>query len=220
MNKWLIRGLLAVGVLSISAVITVKSVQAAATSGSATSANAKGETATGDFVADAVRTAAKADVALVPASVLEDKDLPPDSSPDAARQVLSSPSEPISTVKVPGKQLLGALERSVSLAPRRNQGFLQVSGVTFNFDPGRPEGGRILEAAVAGSSLKPDKIYTVAMPDSLVRGSLGYFKFWDAKDAKGVIDSKGAKVVLLDALLARLKTNKPSASIDNRIKSK
>jgi len=216
----LAKGLLVVGALSLSAAVVTSARVAGAAATASAASSAKGETALGDFAADAVRAAAKADIALVPASVLDDRDLPPNATADAVRAALLSPAEPVTTIKVTGKQLLGALERSVSLAPRKNQGFLQVSGISLVFDAGRPEGSRVVDAAADGAGVKPDKTYAVAMPDSLARGALGYFKFWDARDAKPVLDAKGAKVTLLDALLARLKTNKPAATPDTRIKGR
>jgi hypothetical protein len=181
---------------------------------------AKGETPLGDLAADALKQAAKADVALIPAGLLEEKDLPATAaSPDAARSVFSFPTEQVVTIKVPGKQLLGALERSVALAPRKNQGFLQVAGLAFSYDSSKPDGGRISGVKANGDPLKLDKAYVVAMPESLAHGALGYFKFWDDKDAKPVTD-KGSKVTLADALAMRLKAGKLPTKTDDRIKSK
>ncbi len=47
-------------------------------------------------------------------------------------------------LEVPGRVLLEVLERSVGVYPRESGGFLQVSGLSFVFDPGaagRPAGG-------------------------------------------------------------------------------
>ena len=224
MNNWLARGLLIVGVLSITAV-TAASLRAAAPA--ATSAaysganNAKGESPLGNLVADALKEAAKADVALVQASVLEEKDLPASvATPETARVALASPAEPVVTVKVSGKQLLAALERSVSLAPRKNQGFLQVSGLAVVYDTNRPQNNRVVEVKVGTEALNPAKLYTVAMPESLARGGLGYFRFWDAKEAKPVTYAGGQRLSLLDALVARLKGGSSATMAKNRLKTK
>jgi 2',3'-cyclic-nucleotide 2'-phosphodiesterase (5'-nucleotidase family) len=183
--------------------------------------SAKSESALGDLVADSLKLAAKSEIALVPAGLLEEKGIPAnDESPDAARAALASPAENVLTLKVTGKQLLGALERSVSLAPRKNQGFLQMAGVTVVYDPTQPENSRITDAKANGDPVKPDKTYVVAMPESLAHGALGYFKFWDDKGAKPVVDAKGGKVTLFDALAARLKAGKMSAKSADRIKAK
>jgi 5'-nucleotidase len=42
-----------------------------------------------------------------------------------------------------GEQILAALENGVSMYPKLEGRFLQVSGVSFGFDPTRPAGQRV-----------------------------------------------------------------------------
>ena len=48
------------------------------------------------------------------------------------------------------KQLVAALEQGLRAYPQMSGGFLQVSGLTFVFDPGRPVGERVVEVKVGG----------------------------------------------------------------------
>jgi 2',3'-cyclic-nucleotide 2'-phosphodiesterase (5'-nucleotidase family) len=140
---------------------------------------------------------------------------------DTLKKMITAPaSEGVAVVRITGKDLRSALNRSLSLYPRRNQGFLQVSGLTLTFDPSKSEEERVLEIKVGGETLKPEKVYTAAMPESLVKGGLGYFKLWDPKTAKAVTDSKGEKVTLLGAVVQRLKESKAGPATDGRIKAK
>lgn len=224
MNRWIARGLLVSGILSIS-MVAMASARAAAVMTSSTALSgadsARVETSLGNLVADALRLASKAEVALVPANVIEEKELAlTASAPDAVRKILAAPpSEPIMVVRVTGKDLQSALNRSLALFPRKNRGFLQVSGLTLSFDPSVKEGDKIVSVRVNGAALDPNKTYTVAMPESMAKGGLGYFNLWEVKDAKVVTDPKGAKVSLLDAVLARMKEGKASAATDGRIRS-
>ena len=225
MHTWLARGLLVTSVLSISvvAMASARAAAAVAAPGSLSGVNsAKGETALGNLAADALRLAAKADAALLPAGILEERELAPNAnSPEAVRRVLAAPpTEAVVAVKVKGKGLKAALARSLSLFPRKNRGFLQVSGLTLTFDPEGPEADRILDVRVGGKALSAEETYLVAMPESLARGGLGYFNLWDEKDAKPVTDSKGAKVSLVDALVAHLKDGKTASASDKRIRVK
>ena len=94
----------------------------------------KQETAAGDLVADAVRDATKAQIAFVAASELK-----PSSEPIPAGSVSSSdvaalisyPNDPLAILRIDGKTIRQALEKSVSIYPQRNLGFLQVSGLKF-----------------------------------------------------------------------------------------
>ena len=62
-----------------------------------------------------------------------------------------------------GTQLLATLENGVSMHPRLEGRFLQVSGVSFEFDPTRPAGGRITDGSVAvgGAPLGLSREYKV-----------------------------------------------------------
>jgi len=94
-----------------------------------------------------------------------------------------------------GRDLLDALEH----AARDDGTDLQVSGLTVRIDPGAPRGSRILGATLDdGSSVEPDRQYTVTVNDFIAGGGSGYTMFFEAISAEptGIPD--------LDALVAYL----------------
>jgi 2',3'-cyclic-nucleotide 2'-phosphodiesterase (5'-nucleotidase family) len=82
-------------------------------------------------------------------------------------------------VSLTGAELKRAFERSVSLYPQDNPDFLQISGFEVTFNKTADPESRVVKATVGGSPIDDHKTYTVAMPDELGNGALGYFKIWD-----------------------------------------
>lgn len=125
-------------------------------------------------VADLVRTAAGTDLAFMAAELVKT-----DYQKDKPETILSYPTEEIVVVNLTGTQIRKALERSLSLYPQPNNSFLQLSGMEVTFSKSASTGSRVLSVTVDGAKLQDTKSYTVAMPTSLGRGGLGYFKIWD-----------------------------------------
>jgi 5'-nucleotidase len=139
------------------------------------------ESSLGNLVADAARASLKAEIALVPASQLRDVTLP---AGDLTREALSNallyPDEKTVLVEVTGAQVRAALERGLSMLPGKpNAAFLQVSGLTVTFRSDEPEGQRVVGVQVGGSALVAERNYKAAMPSSLAKGALGYFRVFD-----------------------------------------
>ena len=82
-----------------------------------------------------------------------------------------------------GATLRAALEVGVTLYPRKNKGFLQVSGMQFTFDPARPEGSRIVARTVGAQPMQDGRQYRVAMSSSLASGQYGYYRLWSREKA-------------------------------------
>lgn len=178
------------------------------------------ETPLGNFVADAIRDAAKSekvDAALVPAGSLTGTALPSgEVTEDAVRKSLAFPTDRIVAVKLTGDQIKKALERSVSLYPKRFLGYLQVSGITFTFkDNDLPEGSRVQSVQVGGAPLDPKKEYVVAMPEPLgVLGDHGYKAVWGKPPVVARL-----KTTLLDAVLTAARSQpRLVAKVEDRIR--
>lgn len=122
--------------------------------------------------ADVVREAAGADIAFLAAGLLKE------STGDLA-SIMRYPTDEIVVITLSGAQLKKALERSLSNYPQPNDGFLQISGMTVVFSESAPPESRILEVKVGDALLSAGRQYTAAMPATLARGALGYFKIWD-----------------------------------------
>src|SRR5690606_10630628 len=73
-----------------------------------------------------------------------------------------------------GAQVLEALEHGLAGYPQLWGGFLQVSGLAYRFDPGRPVGERVVQVVAGGAPLDPLRTYTVATSDFLANGGDGY----------------------------------------------
>lgn len=134
----------------------------------------------GNIVADAVRSAAGADAALVPAAAFKPGAAVP--RPPTGKQAagLVDPADDgIVVLSLRGAQILAALERSVSFAPQRSSGFLQVSGLRFTYSTDKPGGQRIATASVNGAPLEAARVYRVATTKPLANGQQGYFQIWD-----------------------------------------
>jgi 2',3'-cyclic-nucleotide 2'-phosphodiesterase (5'-nucleotidase family) len=124
--------------------------------------------------AEALRERAGADAAFLAAGLLKEKS----ASGDLA-SMLQYPSDELVVVTLTGEQLKRAIERSVASYPQSSGSFLQLAQVSVVFSPALPPENRVIEIKVAGNLYVPTREYTVAMPSSLARGALGYFKIWD-----------------------------------------
>lgn len=167
---------------------------------------ARAETTVGDLYADAVRWAVKADIAFVAASELKAKDAAVPAGTISAADIAalaSYPDDPLAEVGLTGAAVRQALEKSVSMYPQPSLGFLQVSGLSFEFDPARKSGERVTDVRVAGSALNDSSVYKVAMSNSLANGALGYWKTWSKSD----IRRKLGDVTMVGALNGFLKAN-------------
>lgn len=124
--------------------------------------------------ADALKEAAGTDGAFMAAALIKDS-----FQNDNLATLLRYPTDEIVVVKLKGSELRQAFERSLSLFPQPNSSFLQLAGFTVEFSAKGDAHRRVLNVTVNGAMLDENRIYTVAMPSSLGRGGLGYFKIWD-----------------------------------------
>lgn len=152
------------------------------------------ETNLGDYAADAFRTFFKADAALINGGSFR-SGLPQGSWTRKTLLTLFPFGNQAVLRSVSGQQLLDALELSVSLAPEENGGFLQVSGLTFVYDPAIPspvklddqgnfarvEGERrVRQVMIGGKPLDPAEDYLVAGTSYILSdGGNGYSMFRD-----------------------------------------
>lgn len=79
-------------------------------------------------------------------------------------------------LRVSGAQLLAALENGVSMWPRQEGRFPQVSGVRFAFDPTLPPGARVVPGSVVvgAAPLDLQAAYSLATKEYLAEGRDGY----------------------------------------------
>jgi 5'-nucleotidase/UDP-sugar diphosphatase len=137
----------------------------------------RGEESTmGNLIADAMRAATGADIALMNGGGIR-----ADRTYDAGakltrRDILTElPFGNLTQLtELPGSQVLAALENAVSQVEKGAGRFAQVSGVSFVYDATAEAGKRVSEVMVAGSPLEADKLYRVAVNNFILGGGDGY----------------------------------------------
>jgi 5'-nucleotidase/UDP-sugar diphosphatase len=138
------------------------------------------ETGLGDLVADAIRAGTMTDVALLNAGAirLDDVVAPgPITNYQLESLFLFADETRILAVPLTGARVRELLEHSVSEGVLGKGGFLQVSGVSFAYDPAKPSGSRITADPTRsdGQPLGPRDTVRVALPAYLAcNGGDGY----------------------------------------------
>jgi len=124
----------------------------------------------------------------------------------------------IVTARMTGAQLLAVLERSCSFVgnPKAGRGFLQVSGMSFEWDPSRPPGRLVVPGSVRVGSepLDPDRSYLVGTEAYVFGGGDGYVEFKELGIAMESFDQDSI-LAILQARLAAAGT--VGASVEGRI---
>src|SRR5262245_3482900 len=137
-----------------------------------------GEPNLGDFVADAIRADAGADIGLVNSGGIRgDRIHPP--GPITRRTVVEIHpfGNVVCKISIPGQVLLAALNHGVAKVPAAAGQFPQVSGLEMRVDRNGPEGDRVRDVKVQGRPLDPAATYTLALPDFVLLGGDGYTMF-------------------------------------------
>jgi 5'-nucleotidase len=143
------------------------------------------ETNLGDLVADAVRAAARSDAALVNGGGIRgDRIHTPGPLTRRTLVEIHPFGNVVTTLNVPGRVIVAALEHGVSRLPLTAGQFPQVSGLTFRVNPDASPGARVSDVRVQNAPLDLNRIYSFAVPDFLLDGGDGYTMF------------KGQKVVV------------------------
>ncbi len=136
------------------------------------------ETNLGDLVADAIRADAGTDIAITNSGSIRGNRLFPAGPLTRRTLVEMHPFDNvICTLALPGRVVLEALNSGVSTLPAAAGQFPQVSGLTMTVDLNAPAGDRVRDVRVNGQPLDPNKTYTVAVPDFILKGGDGYTMF-------------------------------------------
>jgi 2',3'-cyclic-nucleotide 2'-phosphodiesterase (5'-nucleotidase family) len=172
------------------------------------------ETNLGNLVADVMCDAGSADIALTNGGGLRASI---NAGPITVGDVFNVLpfDNTLVVLEVTGADIKAALERSVSEYPNQLGAFLQVSGLSFEFDPAKAPGERVVSVLVDNKPLDEKKIYTVATNDFIAAGGDGYDMLKDAK----VIFSSGE--MLRDVFVRYVKqADKVSPAVEGRIVAK
>ena len=136
------------------------------------------ETNLGNLVADAIRADSKADIAITNSGSIRGNRVFP-AGPLTRRTLLEIHpfDNVICVLALPGRVVLAALNHGVSSLPAPNGRFPEVSGLTMTVDPHAPPGTRVRDVTINGQPLDPNKSYTVAIPDFLLKRGDDYTMF-------------------------------------------
>ena len=162
------------------------------------------ETAFGNLLADAMREATGADIALTNGGGIRGDTIYPPGSKLTRKMVLTELPFGNKTVvlRLNGAQVRAALENGVSRAENPSGRFPQVSGLAFSFDARRPPGERVTSVTVAGAPLEDGNTYTLATNNFLANGGDDYRVF---RAGEVVVDSASGSLMagqLIDHIIA------------------
>ncbi|MDX6751588.1 bifunctional UDP-sugar hydrolase/5'-nucleotidase [Geminicoccaceae bacterium 1502E] len=152
------------------------------------------ETAIGNLIADAMRTAVGADVAITNGGGIRGDRLYEAGTVLTRRDVQSELPFGNKTVKleVSGADIVTALENGLSRVEDGAGRFPQVSGMTVTAELDRPAGSRVTSVRIGGVNLDPSATYSLATNDFMARGGDGYEVF---AAARNLIDPQAARLM-------------------------
>ena len=175
------------------------------------------ESAMGNLIADAIRAATGADLALVNGGGVRG-----DTTYDAGRMLTRRDiltELPFGNVTIltelPGSQVLAAFENGVSEFEKGAGRFLHLSGASFVFDPSAPAGSRISEAMVGGEPLDLDKVYKLAANDYILDGGDG---FTSLGGGKVLINGGNGNLMANDVMDYVVKMGGVTSKVEGRVK--
>ncbi len=177
------------------------------------------ETNFGNLIADAMRAAVGADIAITNGGGIRGDRTYEAGTVLTRKDVLSE--LPFGNVTVllelSGADVLAALENGVSQVEEKAGRFPQVSGLSFTYDPAVAVGSRIVEVTIGGKKLDRAKTYKVATNDYMAGGGDGYAAL---KKGKALIDASGA-TLMATTVMNHIAANAPVApKVEGRIKAK
>jgi 5'-nucleotidase len=133
------------------------------------------ETTMGNFVADVVMAALNADAAFLNSGSFRSDQIHK-AGPFTLEDLMNvfPIQDPCLLLEVPGRLFPSILENSVSCYPATEGRFLQLSGVRFDFNPGKPAGSRVVRDSiyVKNEPLDESRLYKVATSSYLRSGKV------------------------------------------------
>lgn len=175
------------------------------------------ESVMGDLIADAMRWATNADVAIANGGGIRGDRTYDAGAQLTKRDILTElPFGNITMVtQIPGSQVLAALENGVSQVEKGAGRFPQVSGLSFTYDPTAEAGKRVIEVMVGDAALDLNKVYTVATNDYMLGGGDGYSALGGGK----VIPRADGGVLANDVIAYLQKMGTVAPKVEGRIKT-
>jgi 2',3'-cyclic-nucleotide 2'-phosphodiesterase (5'-nucleotidase family) len=183
---------------------------------SRTEAVRSSESAIGNLIADALRKAAGADLAIVNGGGIRGDKFYPAGSKLKKRDILEElpfGNKTVLTI-VSGSAILAALENGFSRAGQLSGRFPQVSGVAVAVDAAAPPGSRVKSVTVNGKELELSRDYRLATNDFMARGGDGYGML---AGKSGVTKDSGTRLAALDVINYIEAAKVVNAKVEGRI---
>jgi 2',3'-cyclic-nucleotide 2'-phosphodiesterase (5'-nucleotidase family) len=178
-----------------------------------------GEAALGNLVADALKEAVRADIAITNGGGLRGNKEYPAGHAITRKDVLTELPFGNRTIElqVTGATILAALENGFSQIEEAAGRFPQVSGLKVEYDPKKSRGSRVVSVEANGKALDINATYRLATNDFMANGGDGYVMF---REARPLLTARDAKLMANDvmAYVALHKTISPS--VEGRLVSK
>ncbi len=133
----------------------------------------RGESEIGNLCADALRWRTGADIAIMNGGGMR-TDLPAGDVTLGNVMAIFPFGNTVRKAEIDGKTIRAMLEHSVYGYPASFGGFLNVSGMSFSFDPTKPVGHRVEDIFINGKPVDDNKIYTMAATDFQFAGGDDY----------------------------------------------
>lgn len=158
------------------------------------------ETAFGSLVADAMKEAVGADIAITNGGGIRGDTQYAAGTKLTRKNILTELPFGNKTImlELTGAQVKEALENGVSQIEDGAGRFPQVSGVSFAVDKAKPAGERVSDVMVNGAPLDEAASYTVATNDYMANGGDGYSVF---KGGKVLVNLESAKLMANDVMV-------------------
>lgn len=129
----------------------------------------------GNFVCDLMRQYYNAECTIMAAGTIRGDQIYPPGVLQLKDIMNCFPFEdPVVVLRVSGKNILSALENSVSLVPALEGRYPQVSNIQFEYDPSSVPGSRILWTKIDNEPLDLARKYVLATRGYMGRGKDGY----------------------------------------------
>lgn len=175
-----------------------------------------GEAAIGNLIADALKSATGADVAITNGGGIRADKQYEAGQTLTRRDILAEMPFGNTTVllELSGEKLKAALENGVSEVRELAGRFPQVSGLVAEVDLKAPVGERVKAVKINGEPLDPAKTYKVATNDFMARGGDGYRAFIGAKS---LIDISASQLMASQVIDYVEKAKKVAPKVEGRV---
>ncbi len=174
------------------------------------------EAAIGNLIADAMKAAVGADIAITNGGgIRADKEYAAGSDITSKDILTELPFGNVTVMtEVTGQQIWDALENGFSKLEDGGGRFPQVSGLKIVADAKKPAGSRVVSVEINGVPIDKAASYKLATNDFMLGGGDGYNAL---SSGKVLVDARGGKLIANDVMVHVKKLGTVDAKVEGRI---